>query len=119
MDTEELDDLIAALDELLELERGALVRGELEQLGRMTEEKERLVDRINAAPDLRRDQLGSLHLKVTRNQALLSSALEGIRAVAHRMSELRKVRHGLETYDSAGHKQRYVTSAKTRLEKRA
>ncbi|AAV96686.1 flagellar protein FlgN [Ruegeria pomeroyi] len=119
MDNEDLDDLITSLDELLELERGALVRGELDQLGRMTDEKERLVERINAAPELRRDQLSPLHQKVTRNQALLNSALEGIRAVANRMSELRRVRQGLETYDSAGQKHRFATPAKTRLEKRA
>ncbi|MCE8512623.1 flagellar biosynthesis protein FlgN [Ruegeria pomeroyi] len=119
MDNTDLDDLLSSLDELLEMERAALVRGELEQLGRMTDEKERLVQRINATPDLLHEQLRPLHQKVTRNQVLLNSALEGIRAVSNRMSELRKVRQGLETYDRDGHKHRYAAFGKTQLEKRA
>ncbi|MCV2887676.1 flagellar biosynthesis protein FlgN [Ruegeria aquimaris] len=114
-----LNDLLTSLDSLLEQERSALVSGELDQLGPMTDEKERLVARINASVDLTPEQLAPLHRKVTRNQALLNSALEGIRSVAQRMAELRRVRQGLETYDSAGQKHRFSATRSAQLEKRA
>lgn len=111
--------VLAMLDDLLDRERTALVNGELDHLGRMSHEKERLVTRINAAPDLRREALEPVHRKVIRNQALLNSALEGIRAVADRMAELRRVRQGLETYDRTGRRQRFSALQGSQLEKRS
>lgn len=119
MEHDTLNELLASLDKLLDLERTALVSGELDQLGSMTDEKERLVVQINASVDLTPEQLEPLHRKVTRNQALLNSALDGIRSVANRMAELRRVRQGLETYDSAGQKHRFSATSSSQMEKRA
>ena len=112
-------DMIDELDTLLDQERGALVRGDLEQLGRLVAHKENLIGKINMLDALERSRLAHVHDKVARNQALLNSAMEGIRAVASRMAELRRVRHGLETYDRAGRKKRFGTQTHTSMEKRA
>ena len=112
-------DLIDELDTLLDRERQALVRGDLDQLGRMLDQKQGLIEKINALNTLERGNLALVHDKVTRNQELLNSAMEGIRAVASRMADLRRVRHGLETYDKSGRRTRIETQVQSSVEKRA
>jgi len=112
-------DLIDELDTLLDRERQALVDGDLELLGRMLAQKQGLIEKINAMDALERDHLVHVHDKVTRNQELLNSAMEGIRAVSNRIADLRRVRQGLETYDQAGRKTRFETQDLSSVEKRA
>lgn len=119
MKNETADELIAALDELLELERSALVEGELERLGTLLPVKEKLIHRINDLGSVERDKLTDVRSKVSRNQNLLNGALEGIQAVANRMAEMRRVRRGLETYDEGCRKRHHNTQASKQLEKRA
>jgi len=111
--------LIDELDTLLDHERQALVDGDLELLGRMLAQKQYLIEQINALDELERERLAQVHGKVTRNQELLNSAMEGIRAVANRMADLRRVRQGLETYDQTGHKTRFETQSHSSVEKHA
>ncbi|WP_164660751.1 flagellar export chaperone FlgN [Tropicibacter sp. Alg240-R139] len=119
MKNETPTELIGALDELLDLERMALIDGELERLGTLLPQKERLIDRINMLDSVEREVLAGVQSKVTRNQSLLNSAMEGIHAVANRMAELRRVRRGLETYDESGRKMKHNTQMSKKLEKRA
>ena len=119
MKTETPSELIDALDELLDLERTALVEGELERLGALLPEKEKLIERINKLDSVEREALAGVQTKVTRNQSLLNSAMEGIQAVANRMAELRRVRRGLETYDESGRRMQHNTQPSKNLEKRA
>ena len=111
--------LIDDLDTLLDQERLALIDGDLDMLGRMLIQKQELIDTINATDSLERKHLSEVHDKVTRNQELLNSAMEGIRAVASRMADLRRVRQGLETYDQSGRKTRFETQTQPSVEKRA
>ncbi len=116
--------IIDELDQLLEKEREALLAGDLEQIGRLMELKEQLIDKINsldaeAKAALDRSALSQMQDKMTRNQALLQGAMEGIRAVADRIAGLRRVREGLETYDQAGRKTQHTTGLKGHVEKRA
>ena len=111
--------IINALDTLLEEERGALTNGELYKLEDILARKEDLFDRLNNITDLESGALESVQNKVTRNQALLGSAMQGIKAVANRMSELRKVRKGLEVYNQSGQRTRFATTGSLKLEKRA
>lgn len=116
--------IIDELDQLLEQERIALLAGDLEQIGRLMELKEQLIDGINALNSqeqtvLSRDSILQMQDKVSRNQALLQGAIEGIRAVADRMAGLRRVREGLETYDRSGQKTQYDTGEKRTVERRA
>lgn len=112
-------DIIDALDGLLETERQLLLEGDLEGLQGLLTRKEDLIDAMNDMVPKQEAVLSELHEKVVRNQALLSSALAGIRAVAERVSNQRQMRKSLETYDESGRKKTYQTSSKSTVEKRA
>ncbi len=111
--------MIDALDEILDQEREALLKGDLAALEPMVAEKDALIAGLNALGQLEEDTISNVQGKVVRNQALLTSAMEGIKAVASRMSELRKVRKGLDVYDRSGTKSSYSTQGAKSLEKRA
>ncbi len=111
--------LIDRLDRLLESERAALLAGDLETIGTLLDHKEALIDAFNALEPERTEGLEGLQRKVLRNQALLDGALEGIRKVAARMAEMRRVRTTLDTYDQAGRKRTIDGAAPRRIEKRA
>lgn len=113
------NDLIKALEEVLDLERTALVEGNLERLGSMMPEKEKLIGAINEMQVLESADLIALHRKLERNQALLNSAADGIRSVASRMAELRRVRQEFSTYDATGQRSGYPMRGNVKLERRA
>lgn len=117
--TDSAQDLINELDDLLDQERQVLLNGELNQLPRLMVLKENLIDRIRGQDALEQAVLSGVQGKVTRNQALLNSAMEGIRAVADRIADLRKVRRGLETYDRSGRKTEVGTQSRSTVERRA
>ena len=119
MNIEEIQALINELDDLLDSEKQALVQGDMDRVGRLMSQKEYLVENLNAEEGLDRNNLATLHQKVMRNQTLLDIALEGIRAVATRMSELRRVPSGLDTYDEQGCKHNFRDQGSTKVEKRA
>ena len=85
-------DLIDELTDLLSSEREALLQGHVSAVQRLAEQKETLVARLADMHQIPREALVPLQAKVTRNQALIESALEGIRAVADRIAEMRTVR---------------------------
>ena len=111
--------LIDRLDDLLELERAALLEGDLEAITTLLENKERLIDALNDLTEAERPEMQVVEAKVLRNQALLDGALQGIRHVAARMAALRRVRRGLETYDAKGSKTTIEGEADYSVEKRA
>lgn len=111
--------ILGELDDLLERERDALLAGDLEGLSRILREKEQVIDRLNQLLPPTSLDLDVLKDKALRNQALLDTALEGIRAVADRVSALRRVRDTLETYDQTGRKTTFEAMHKGRVEKRA
>ncbi|MEM1006400.1 MAG: flagellar biosynthesis protein FlgN [Pseudomonadota bacterium] len=111
--------LIKSLEEVLDLERAALVDGDLDRLGIMAPEKEKLIGAINELNVRDSDELIRVQQKVTRNQALLNSAAEGIRAVATRMAELRRVRQEFSTYNADGRRNGFSVQGSAKLEKRA
>lgn len=112
-------DLINELDDILEQEREALILGELEKLHDLLLLKDTLITRLNDLDDGELGALETVQEKVSRNQSLLDSAMQGIRSVAARMQELRKVRKGLDVYDKSGKKNSYSTASSLKLEKRA
>ena len=116
---EEAQTLIDAMDDVLDRERAALVSGNLDAVSRLLQEKEALIDGLNALGEKDTETIQPLHDKLTRNQALLSSALQGIRLVANRLSALRRIRQSLETYDKAGKKSSLGEVSQNRLERRA
>ncbi|WP_299372669.1 flagellar biosynthesis protein FlgN [uncultured Tateyamaria sp.] len=117
--SEAIGDIIDSLDDLLEAERTALLRGDLDDVTRLHDRKERLIDALNKADALDRAALAPLKDKVERNQDLLNSALEGVRSVARRLAAIRRVRKSLETYDAKGEKRTVEIRSETSVEKRA
>lgn len=111
--------LFQELDSLLEVERAALLSGDLEQIGVLMLEKERLIEELSIIEELESGHLHTLTGKMKRNQDLLDSALEGIRAVAGRLAALRRVRNTLDTYDSNGEKHAIHVAKDGVVEKRA
>lgn len=111
--------LINELDDILDQERSALVRGALDQIEDLLARKEKIIAQLNTIDNLERTALAQVQTKVSRNQELLNSAMEGIRSVATRMAELRRVKKGLDVYDRAGRKESYGTTMGQRLEKRS
>ncbi|WP_246044075.1 flagellar biosynthesis protein FlgN [Ruegeria sediminis] len=107
------------MEDLLDRERKALIAGELESLGQMMREKERLIDALGKVRITDANRLSRTQRSVERNRALLKSASEGIHAVAHRMAELRRVRQGLHTYDAAGQRNSIPVRGPAQLEKKA
>ena len=111
--------LIDRLDELLEKERDTLLQGKLSIMAEIADEKEQLIDALNALEPEFHTDLAALQGKVVRNQALLDGALQGIRKVAARLAALRRIRRTLETYDETGQKQTIQGEVEHRVEKRA
>lgn len=117
--TEQASVILASLDDLLDRERTALLNGDLDAISRGLREKERLIDALNALHDAQDENLSAIRSKAIRNQILLENALTGIRAVADRVSALRRVRDTLETYDQSGRKTAISTLRTGQVEKRA
>ncbi len=111
--------IIDQLDDLLDSERLALLDGDLERISGLLEQKETLIDALNALESKARPELQELQDKVVRNQALLDGALQGIRKVAARMAAYRKIRRSLETYDESGRKKIIPGAIDHKVEKRA
>lgn len=106
----------ARLSTLLEEERRLLLKGRLNDLPALLERKRALVDELGTPP---REDLSGLHDRLTRNHALLNSAMEGIRRVSDRLEMLKQMRGSLETYDSRGHRKSLGTHPSGKVEKRA
>lgn len=117
--TSDQDTLIRQLDALLEVERRALLDGDLAALAPLVEEKEELIEALNRAEFTDRELLVPVNDRVRRNQALLEQALHGIRSVAQRLAEIRQARKSFDTYDRQGHKTRIEGDVDTSVEKRA
>ena len=118
MTTEE-DSLIGKLDALLDVERRALLDGDLEALTTLVDEKEQLVEALSTAEFADEDPLSPLNDKMKRNHALLEQALGGIRAVARRLADIRQTRKSFDIYNRLGHKDRIEGAADSSFEKRA
>ncbi|MBT26113.1 MAG: flagellar biosynthesis protein FlgN, partial [Rhodobacteraceae bacterium] len=101
---------------LLDEERSLLLQGKLDALPDLLERKRDLVEGLGEPGEA---DLTDLHSKLTRNHALLNSAMEGIQRVSERLATLKRMRLSLETYDSQGHRQSLDTRAVSRMEKRA
>lgn len=109
--------VIDQLNELLDIERAALLSGDLAGLENIAQEKEALLDALHegvAAKDLQ-----ALQDRLDRNRHLLTSATEAIRRVADRLREMRKLRQSLDTYTSNGSRQTLDFDGNSKLEKRA
>ena len=119
MQDHEMNGVVDELDDILEAERAALLSGKLDEVGRLVPRKETLIDQLTGEAQGDLPQLRALSQKVKRNQALLDSALEGIRTVARRLASLRRVRSALDPFDARGTKKTIDIAPEASVEKRA
>lgn len=100
---------IATLAALLEDERAAILSGTFDEVTRLSTQKESLLEKVGrqsaTLPELR-----GIAASVSRNQTLLASAIDGVRAVSARLGDLRRARDGFETYGPAGDRSRVGTA---------
>lgn len=119
MTTDADRDLIASLEDVLDKERQALCDGDIQAVQRLLALKEELVNQVHKLDLSDGAELQAVRASAQRNCVLLASAGTGIRAVLDRISELKQIRKGAQTYDCHGRKARLQTSSKPALEKRA
>lgn len=117
--SEKIKETVGALDDLLEDERDALLAGALDRIADLHDRKTELIETLHLLDLQDQQQLSELSQKLDRNQALLSSALDGIRSVAQRLAAVRQVRENLDTYGSDGQRKSVKTKVEKSLEKRA
>ena len=109
---------LEALSTLLDVEREALLEGDLNQLSELLRSKEALIEKMNATPQTDLKAIRMLDGKVKRNQLLLDGALEGIRSVADRLAHLRQIKGTLETYGDDGSRRDISLGPETTVEHR-
>lgn len=119
MEPDTATDILQALDDLLEQERGALLTGDLDQMSVLLDRKTGLIDKLNVLDPESQPDLDDIRTKVMRNQTLLDGALQGIRQVAGRMATLRQLRHSFDTYDKTGRRHTIEGTVVRQVEKRA
>ncbi len=112
-------DTVDSLDELLDQEREALLSGNLDLIGRLFKNKEALIENLNTARKPDEAMLANLSNKISRNQALLSSALEGVKSVADRFAMMRQIKESLDIYDAYGQRKKIEIVTVGSVEKRA
>ena len=112
-------DGVVALNTLLDDERDALLKGDMDLLAEMLPKKEALIGRLNASPLPNQTSVQQLGGKVRRNQVLLDSALDGLRAAVSRVAVLREMQSGMDTYGADGQKRQITTDATRSVERRA
>lgn len=87
------------LERLLDRIYGAVMAGDLSQIGAMGAEVEGLLADL---PRLDATLAEKMRQKATRNAACLQAAARGVRAARRRISEIRAAQAGLATYDGQG-----------------
>lgn len=119
MTLEKENEIILALDDILEEERAALLAGNLDDMFEIVKQKESLLDSFSELQGVDGQEVTDLTNKMHRNQELLDHALQGIRVVSGRLSALRRVRTSLDTYDARGTRNTIDVDKETSVEKRA
>lgn len=115
MTTDPKADPIAALEDVLRMERNALLNGDLDQIPMIVERKQQVFETLEGAD---RARLAGLMQLAEDNQQLVSAALKGIRAAQLRLSQIRNAASSLESYDKNG-QARTIGAETSSLERRA
>jgi len=109
-------DSIAALEDVLDQERAAILGSRFDVLTRIVAEKERLIKL--PVPVLSPTRIAALRRKADRNQAMLLAASRGVRSAARQLHESIDRQSSLQTYDSLGQRHTQLPGRR-KLERRA
>lgn len=112
-------DILNKIESILEAEKSALLSGNLDKIAEMSDQKERLFSELKNADSEQLVALEALQQRYAHNQELMDGALQGIRNVAKRLAEIRRLGAGLDTYDADGRKTVIPGLVEHRMEKRA
>ena len=107
---------VADLADLLEREHDMLLEGRITDLGRLTQEKTRLIEQVTTTRDHR--GLAKVRGLAKRNARMLEAAGKGIQSVKQRIASLREGPKPLSTYGADGQKST-VGRTQSSLERRA
>ncbi len=113
------NELIARLDEILTIERKALLSGDLTSLESIVTEKEDLIGSLNTIELAKTAASDDVNAKLEHNQVLLEAAMQGIRNIAEKLAEIRRIRREFDTYTEQGEKNRLKGDVESSFEKRA
>lgn len=98
-----MNEALAALEGLVDVERHAIRNGELGGLEKLAAEKSRLLELVSAArekPDA--EALARLKAKADANQRLLAAAIKGVRSAQKRLDMIHRASRSLNSYDRLG-----------------
>lgn len=93
---------VSDLQDLIEEERHAVLRGDLDHVARVFDRKSALIDALNGTQGGGGPDLGELRSRIERNQTLLEAAMRGARTAADRLKRMRRSRETLTLYDARG-----------------
>ena len=111
-------DAISLLEILLDSEEDALLTGNFDTVETLLQDKQSLIGILNEDRSNSEEELQSVLNKISRNQALLTSAMEGIRAANARLKDFQRTRDRFETYDRSGQRHSVDTRTAPLLEKK-
>lgn len=103
----------------LEAESKALKRGDIENLAELAHIKNSQLEQLETLDGLSAQELTEIKAKVSENQELLLSAMDGIRFAANRLQQLQETRGRFDTYDQNGMRSKIQMNHKTNVEKHA
>ncbi|MEX0349341.1 MAG: hypothetical protein AB3N15_07920 [Paracoccaceae bacterium] len=109
---------ISQMNALLDQERQLLIAGALDQVAALASEKEVLLASIEQGMATAAD-LDAIRRKADKNRALFDAALAGLRSVVERLTELKRLQSGFDTYDRTGQRRQHEPGGASKLEKRA
>lgn len=97
---------------LLEQERQAVRRGQVDQLSDIAARKDQMMGHV-AAMQLTRQDARALRDAADRNGRLIAAALSGVRDAQHRLAALSEASDGLTVYSADGAKARVNSTGRT------
>ncbi len=109
--------LVTRIETILQAERAALRAGSFDALEKIAPIKASIV------PHLMSGKLATGHLTrlrhiAARNEAMLAASMEGVRAAATRLAQIREALEPLNTYSQDGERQK-LGRGKAKVERRA
>lgn len=98
---------IEKLSRLLEIERSALIQGDLDKVMELIPEKEQLAQQFDGDNAV---ALKALSMKLSQNARLLAAARDGVSDVVTTLRRQRSARTTLSSYDQSGKPTQIVQS---------
>lgn len=100
------------LAEILLLEKDLILGGQLDQLGDLTAQKERILEQIQTgSTGLHPEDLKKIRSLALQNLRLIDAAKSGVQSVRQRLAELNRVIEGSGTYSKDGRREIHTTKS--------